>query len=77
MLCLQFFFSVFCLLITVCRGYDRNTELQNLSGKLQQLEVAIGKEIQETEKLMGLITDDQVQKRSVQSKNMLITSNNL
>ena len=46
--------------------------MQNLSGKLQQLEIAIDKEIQETENLVGLITHDQVQKRSAQSKNIIL-----
>lgn len=72
MVYLQFFGSVVCLLITVCSGYYSNTEIQNLSGKLQQLEIAIDKEIQETENLVGLITHDQVQKRSAQSKNIIL-----
>lgn len=69
---LLFFCSSLCLLITGCSGYYSNTEIQNLSGKLQQLEIAIDKEIQETENLVGLITHDQVQKRSAQSKNIIL-----
>nr|XP_022295179.1 cerebellin-3-like isoform X3 [Crassostrea virginica] len=38
-----------------------------MKDKLQHLEIAIDKEIQETENLVGLITHDQVQKRSAQN----------
>ena len=72
MVCLQFFCSIFCLLISGCIGDYNDTEIQNLSSKLQQLEIAIDKEIQETENLVGLITHDQVQKRSAQSKNIIL-----
>ena len=79
MVCLQFFCSIFCLLISGCVGDYNDTYIQNLSDKLQHLEIAIDKEIQETENLVGLITHDQVQKRSAQSKNimlvLLVTSN--
>ena len=69
-MCLHLFCSVVYLIIIGCIGTFSNTEIQNLSGKLQQLEIAIDKEIQETENLVGLITLDQVQKRSAQSKNI-------
>ena len=73
MVCLQFFCSIFCLLISGCIGDYNDTYIQILSDKLQHLEIAIDKEIQETENLVGLITNDQtVQKRSAQSKNIRI-----
>ena len=70
MVCLQFFCSIFCLLISGCIGDYNDTYIQNLSDKLQHLEIAIDKEIQETENLMGLTTNDPVQKRSAHSKNI-------